>query len=175
MMNRAKRILTLKYVIYALILLILYVLQTTPGLFVVFGTKPMLVVPAAIAIAMYEGEFVGGLYGAFAGLLNDMGSSMLFGFNGLFLTFFCIVSGLLIIYLMHCNVRNAALYVAVTMLVTASAEFLFGYGMWGYAGVWRIYVFDTLPLIAYTTAVSPLLFWMVRAIHGKTQKHLAHG
>ena len=88
-MNRKKKaVIAAKYAAYAMILLVLYVLQTTPGLFVVYGAKPMLVVPAAIAIAMHEGELVGGLFGALAGLLCDMGSSMLFGFNGLFIAFF---------------------------------------------------------------------------------------
>jgi len=172
-MNRTKVVLVIKYTAYGLLLLFLYVLQTTPGLFVILGSKPMLVVPAAIAIAMYEGEFTGGLYGAFAGLLCDMAGRMLFGFNGLFLTFFCIAAGLLVIYLMHCNVWNAMLYVFLAMLATGSLEFLFGYGMWGFYGVWRIYVFHTIPLILYTTAVTPLLFWLVRRMHAKAQKEMA--
>jgi len=172
-MNRTKVVLIIKYTAYGLILLFLYVLQTTPGLFVIFGSKPMLVVPAAIAIAMHEGEFTGGLYGAFAGLLCDMAGRMLLGFNGLFLAFFCIAAGLLIIYLMHCNVWNAMLYVFLTMLVTGSLEFMFGYGMWGFDGVWRIYAFHTLPLIIYTTAVTPLLFWLMRTIYAKALKAMA--
>ena len=170
MVNSAKAIYIAKYLAYVLILLILYVLQTTPGLFVIFGTKPMLVVPAAIAIAMYEGELAGGLYGAFAGLLCDMGSSMLFGFNGLFLAFFCIAAGLAIIHLMHCNVWNAMFFVALTMLATRSAEFLFGYGMWGHENVWMIYVRQTLPLIVYTTLVTPLMFWIVCVLHSRVRK-----
>ena len=166
-MNRTKLTLTAKYLTYGLVLLLLYVLQTTPGLFVIFGAKPMLVVPAAIAIAMCEGEFVGGLYGAFAGLLCDMGSSMLFGFNGFLLTFFCVVTGLLVIHLMHCNAWNAILFTFITMLAIGSLEFLFGYGMWGLENVWMIYTYRTLPLIVYTAVVSPLPFWLMRGIHRK--------
>ena len=169
-MNRTALTLTAKYTVYALVLLVLYVLQTTPGLFVVFGAKPMLVVPAAIAIAMHEGEFVGGWYGAFAGLLCDIGSSMLFGFNGLLLTFFCVGAGLLVTHLMHCNVWNTMLFTLITMLATGSLEFLFGYGMWGLPNVWMIYVYHTLPLIAYTTLVAPLLFWLVRKVHRRVQR-----
>ena len=171
-MNRIRLILAVKYTVYLTALLILYVLQTTPGLFAIYGIRPMLVVPAAMAIAMYEGEFVGGFYGAFAGLLCDIASNMLFGFNGLFIASFCIVAGLMVIYLMHRNVWNAMLYVFIAMLVRGSLEFFLVYGMWGYDYVWRIYLHHTLPLIAYTTAVAPLMFWLVHIIHGKARKQL---
>jgi len=169
-MRRKKTIIAAKFAAYVLVLLVLYVLQTTPGLFAIFGVKPMLVVPAAIAIAMYEGEFVGGLFGAFAGLLCDMGSSMLFGFNGLFTAFFCVLAGLAVANLMHCNAWNATGYVAVAMLVTRSAEFFFGYAMWGYDYVGMIFVRQTLPLIVYTALVTPLMFWLVRALHMRARR-----
>jgi len=172
-MSKTRLILTAKYTIYALVLLMLYVLQTTPGLFVNFNAGPILVIPAAIAIAMCEGELTGGFYGAFAGLLwDDMTGRLLFGFHGLFTAFFCIVAGLLVIHLMHCNFRNAMLFVAVAMLATGSLEFFFGYGMWGHENVWMVYVFHTLPTIAYTIIVTPLLFWMMRKIYRKCQKSL---
>ena len=168
-MNKTKIVAITKYSAYGLVLLVLYVLQTTPGLFVIFGSKPVLVVPAAIAIAMHEGELTGGFYGAFAGLLCDMGSSLLFGFNGFLLTFFCVVAGLLVTHLMHSNIWNIMLFTLITMLAIGSLEFLFGYGMWGLPNVWMIYVYSTLPLIAYTTIVSPLLFWLMRFIHRKAK------
>jgi len=169
-MNKTKLTLIAKFLAYGALLLVLYVLQTTPGLFVIFGAKPMLVVPAAIAIAMCEGELVGGFYGAFAGLLCDMGSSMLFGFNGLLLAFFCVGTGLLVTHLMHCNLWNAILFTFIAMLAISSLEFLFGYGMWGLENVWMIYVYRTLPLIVYTTAVAPLLFWLLSKVHRKVQR-----
>jgi len=169
-MNRTKLTLVAKHLTYGLALLVLYVLQTTPGLFVIFGAKPMLVVPAAIAIAMHEGEFVGGWYGAFAGLLCDMGGNMLFGFSGLLLTFFCVGTGLLVTHLMHSNIWNSILFTFIAMLAMGSLEFLFGYGMWGLPNVWMIYVYRTLPLIAYTTVVAPLLFWLMRGIYRRAQR-----
>ena len=173
-MNRTALTLIAKYVVYGVLLLALYVLQTTPGLFVIFGAKPMLVVPAALAIAMHEGEFVGGWYGAFAGLLCDIGGSMLFGFNGFLLVFFCVGAGLLVTHLMHCNLWNSMLFTLIAVMAMGSLEFLFGYGMWGLPNVWMIYVYHTLPLIVYTTAVAPLLFWLVRGIHRRVQRIISN-
>lgn len=162
-----------KHVLYTLIILLLYTLQTTPGLFVIMGAKPMLVFPAAIAIAMLEGEFVGGIYGAFAGLLCDLSGSLLFGFNGLVLAVFCIAAGLLVIYLMHSNTGGAVLFVFVTMLVRGGIEYLFGYGMWGYENVWKVFSGHILPVILYTVAVTPLIFWLLRRLCRRFHKLLA--
>ena len=54
---------------YGAIFVFLYVLQCTPGFLEIMEVKPILLIPAAITLAMFEGEFIGGLYGAFAGLL----------------------------------------------------------------------------------------------------------
>jgi len=171
-MKNAKLTLTVKYAAYTLLLLILYVLQTTPGLFALFGAKPMLVVSAAIAIAMHDGEFTGGLYGAFAGLLCDMGGSMLFGFNGLFTAVFCITAGLLVIHLTYSNIGGATLFVFITMLARGGVEYLFGYGMWGYENVEKIFLYQMLPVVIYTAAVTPLMFILVRWLHRRFEKAL---
>lgn len=173
-MKSTKTIQILKHVVYALLLALFYVAQTTPGLFVIAGVKPMWVVPVAIAIAMYEGEFVGGIYGAAAGLLCDAGTvpragggAVLFGFNGFFVCLFCIAAGLLIIYLLRCNLLGCMLFVAVTMLARGSLEFLFAYGMWGHENVWKLYVYYTIPVIVYTLVITPLVFWSVGKIFRK--------
>jgi len=172
-MNRAKRIQLVKHIAYALLLLVLYILQMTPGLFVLLGAKPIWLVPAAIAIAMMEGEFVGGIYGAAAGLLCDMGSStVLYGFNGFFICLCCILAGLLVIYLMHCNVWGCFLFVFITLLICRSVEYFFAFGMWGYDYAWMIYANNILPTILYSTLVSPLPYLAVRTIHRRVEAAL---
>jgi cell shape-determining protein MreD len=83
------------------------VLQSTPGFLSVFGIKPNLLIGSAICLAMFEGEFVGGLYGALAGMLLDLGSSRIFGFYSILLFIFCIGAGLAVIYLLHLTWINA--------------------------------------------------------------------
>ncbi len=171
-MKSTRHIVIIKHSVYGALLLLFYVLQTTPGLFAVAGIKPMLAVPVAIAVAMVEGEFVGGVYGALAGLLCDVGSTMLFGFNGLFVSFFCVTAGLLVIYLMHCNAGGATLFVFAAMLARGGVEYLFGYHMWGYENVWKVFAFRVLPVVLYTTLVTPLVFLCVRGIHRRFRRRL---
>ena len=62
----------LKFALYLLIGFALCVMQNTPGLFVIGGTKPMLVAAFAAAVAMFEGEFAGAFAGAAGGMLCDV-------------------------------------------------------------------------------------------------------
>lgn len=178
-MNRTKHILITKHALYSLILLFLYVIQTTPGVFSIFGSKPIWVIPFAVALSMFEGEFVGGIYGAVAGLLCDMsgfsllgridniGGYSIFGFNGLVVCICCVAAGLLVIYLMRCNLFGCLIFVGALMLLRGSLDVLFSYQMWGYDSVWKVYVFQMIPCALYTTAVSPLMFWLVRRLYGR--------
>ena len=173
-MSNTHYIRTFKYTVYALLLLALYVIQTVPGLFVIFGVKPIWVVPAAIAIAMMEDELIGGIYGALAGLLCDLGGFALFGFKGFWISFFCICSGLLIKHLMHCNLRSCALFTLMALMVTGSMQHFFTLGIHGIEDSWSIYVYSVLPTIAYSLAITPLMFFAVRALHRKFE-HVIEG
>ena len=66
------RFVVMKFFLYALIAAALCVVQNTPELLVIAGTKPMLTAAFVVAVAMFEGEFAGALTGAFGGMLCDL-------------------------------------------------------------------------------------------------------
>lgn len=164
-MNSTARKNIIKHLIYVFLLMFLYVLQSVPGLFVISGVKPIWVIPAAVAIAMSEGEFAGGIYGALAGLLCDTGGFLLFGFNGFIVTLCCVAAGLLVVYLMRCNLLTYLLFVFVTLMIRGSLEYFFAYGMWNYKNSTLIYTISTFPTVVYSTIVATPLFFPVRLIH----------
>lgn len=164
-MNNKRWFRAAKYTAYALLTLLLFVLQTTPGFLTVFGVKPNFVIPAAVCIAMYEGEFIGGLYGALAGVLCDLGGYTLSGFNAAVLLACCVAAGLLVIYLLRPGVINFVLLLAGTLLLRGLLDFLLNYVMWGYSHVWMVFVYDILPGIIYTAAASPLVYYLFAAVH----------
>lgn len=164
-MNNTKHVIFFKNLAYCVIFILLYITQTVPGLFEIRGVKPVWVVPAAVAIAMLEGEFIGGIYGALAGMLCDIGSFLLFGFYGFLTCLFCVGAGLLVIYLVRCNYLSSLLFVLIFMLIRGSLQYLFAYGMWGYENSWKVYLYQTIPGIVYTTLVSPLVFALTRKLH----------
>ena len=78
-MNKRAKIMVVKYVTYSLLILVLYVLQSTPQLFSIAGIKPVLVFPFAVAVAMFDKQLAGGLFGLFAGIPVDFISGHLYG------------------------------------------------------------------------------------------------
>ena len=82
-MNRRSKIQLIKYILYSFLMIVLYVLQTDPNFTLSSGTGPVLVLPFAVAVAMFDGQLAGGLFGLFAGILCDTSSSVLFGFGSI--------------------------------------------------------------------------------------------
>lgn len=146
-------------------LLTVYVLQTTPYLFALFGVKPLLLIPASVCIALHEGELAGGLYGALAGILCDTAGRVFFGYYSILLLAACAGAGLLIIYMMNLSLPNAVLICFVCAFCLCSLEYVLMYGMWNYEKAELIYLRQTLPTVLYTTVVTPVLYFVVRRVH----------
>ncbi len=109
-MIRKKRVwLSVKYFLYALIMLVLYALQTTPGFLAIFGVRPVWLVPFAVAVSMNEGVACSAIFGSLCGLLCDLGSQALFGFNGLILLCGCVTISLLCFFSIKVNWKSAFL------------------------------------------------------------------
>ncbi len=166
-MNYTARLNIARHLAYVFILMLFYVLQSIPNFLVIYGVKPIWVIPCAIAIAMQEGEFAGGIYGALAGLLCDTAGFLLFGFNGFIVALCCIIAGLLVIYLMRNNMLTCLMFTLVTMLLRGSIEYFFAYGMWQYENSWRIFTTNTLPTVAYSIVIAAPIFVLIRFVHLK--------
>ena len=165
-MEKRKLIVRSRYLLYGAVFVFLYVLQCMPGFLEIAGVKPLLLIPAAITLAMFEGEFVGGLYGALAGLLCGLSSSMVFGFDGMLLLCFCVASGLLVIYLLRRTLVTAYLLVGVSVTLRCCLAYFFSYGMWGYEDGSDIFWRSTVWIILYTAVLTPVFFKMWEWICG---------
>lgn len=164
MKNNRVRILAIKYAVYFLLFVLLYTLQTTRGALSLLGVRPNFLIPAAIAVAMHEGELVGGLLGLWAGTLCDLSSSSFYGLQSVILLVVSVATSLLVIHWMHCSARGAVLLTALAAALCLFARFYFEYGLWGYPGISRIVVEQTVPVLFYTVVFSPVLFWIIGKI-----------
>lgn len=151
--------------IYGGAMLLLYILQTTPGFLELGGVKPLLVLPWAVSIAMMEGELVGGLFGLAAGLLCDVSGIMLFGINSTLYMAACVTVGLLVIYYMQPSLANSLLFTGAILLVRELFEFFFYYVMWGYEGSSQVFWGQMIPMFLLTLVVTPLFYWLVRRVY----------
>ena len=171
-MNEKLRLRIAQQGVYVLLLGVLYVLQTTPGFLQVGGVRPNLVVPAAICIAMLEGEFLGGVYGALAGVLCDLGGMSIFGFNGIILLAAGVAAGLAFIYLLRPCLANFLLVTLGALAARGLLDYFFNYYMWGYRQVWRVLALEILPVVAYSTLLAPLPYLLCRWVYGRFRQRL---
>lgn len=153
-----------KYFLYGVIILLLFILQSTPGFMQFYGVKPMLVIPAAICIAIYEGEFIGAILGAFGGMLCDMSAYTFFGFFSITLFLYCIATGLFIIYLMKNDLKSGVILCSAYLFAIGLIEFIFYYALWGYEGSHIILFASVLPRAVYSTALVPIFYYGIGAI-----------
>ena len=171
-MTNKKPIFAAKYFSYIIFIILLFVLQTTPGFLTVLEIKPNFVIPAAVCIAMREGEFLGGLYGAFVGILCDLGGFNLFGLNAILLLSAGVACGLLTIYLLRPGLFNFLLLLAAVLLARGLLDYLLNFLMWGYENVWMVLAYRILPGIAYSLVMAPLVYLLYERLYRFFQQKL---
>ena len=99
----------IRYLAYVLELLVLFMLQETPGLLPsIFGARPVLLFPAVVAIAMLEPS-ARLLFGVVGGLFCDFGLSGMLGFHALVLGVLCFFISLVIRTYLQNNMATAIL------------------------------------------------------------------
>ncbi len=144
----------LKFFVYALIVFGAYIIQTTPGLFDYFGIKPLLVLPACLCIAVFEGEFAGGLFGFFFGLFCDSSSETIFGFNALVFLVLCVVAGLATIYIFRRSTMNIMLLCLGAIFIRSALEYFFGFILFGYENLAPFFYTEIAPEAVLTSLFS---------------------
>ena len=164
----------IKFLTYALIVFFAYIIQTTPGLFDFYGIKPLLVLPACICIAVYEGEFAGGLFGFFFGLFCDSASETVFGFNAFVFLIFCVFAGLATIYIFRRSTMNIMLLCFGAVFLRSALEYFFGFILYGYENLVPFFYTEIAPQIVFSAIFSLpfcLLFrWLHRKFEPETTK-----
>ena len=151
-----------KYLLYVVIFLILFALQTTPRLFEIMGVKPVLLIPAALALAVVEGEGVGAAFGAVAGLYCDLASGALFGFFAILSVILCVCAALLTANLVQKNFKTLLLIGISALLITQSLYFYFYYALWGYENSSLIFWSDIFPCAIYSGVLTVIFFVFFR-------------
>ncbi len=169
MESRRKRIQLIlgKWSLYVLLLLLCATLQTTPGLFQIGAVKPVFILPLCVAVAAYEGEFAGALFGMLGGLLWDYTAGVIVGIFAILMLVLCFLVSLMVqMYLRSTKFNFFCLCVACNAVVL-SVNFMFFYYMPGYADAWYVYGSAVVPMMFYGALLSMPLFGVVRRIREK--------
>ena len=122
-MSRYKGI---RFFAYFLEILVLFMVQETPGLMPsVYGVRPTLLIPAALSIAFFESELAGMAFGVLCGLFLDFGMGSAFGFHALFLGILCWLLGCLAAELIRTNLLTAILAGILGIFLMLSIQWFF--------------------------------------------------
>ena len=154
-----------KWICYALLGLLCAVLQTTPGLFQFGAAKPLWLLPLALAVAVFEGEFAGAVFGAVCGLMWDWLAGRTVGMLALELLLLCFAVSVLVQLYLQVNPGNFAAVNTITALLVLSLDWLFFYYMPGYSWALSRWLTFVLPSAMMTLVPSLVLFSLVRHIY----------
>ena len=150
---------------YVLEILVLFMVQETPGLLPpVLRERPVLLIPAALSIAFFETEITGMAFGVLAGLFLDFGMNAPFGFHALLLGALCWLLGLLAAELIRTNLLTALLAGALGVFLVLSLQWLFLYLLAGYGSAGYAYTWHYLPRMGYSFVFMPITYYFNRAL-----------
>ncbi len=159
----------LKWVFYALLLLVAYILGQNHLLFGILGVRPVLILPLAISVAMFEHEFTGGIFAAAAGVLWGCSSDAVFGYYAIILLVLGVAAGLICSYGLSPNLLTSLLLSFGAAFITGLLDFFFFYVLWGYNGLGVFFFTSILPTIVFTAVTVVPFYYIVRHIHLKLQ------
>lgn len=154
----------IRYLAYVLELLVLFMLQETPGLLPsIFGARPVLLFPAVVAIAMLEPEVPALLFGVVGGLFCDFGLSGMLGFHALALGVLCFFISLVIRAYLQNNMATAILTGVWSIGLVVLAQWFFLY-FFQYSYPAYALTHHYLPKYFYTLLFLPLLYLLNRGL-----------
>lgn len=154
----------IRYLAYVLELLVLFMLQETPGLLPsIFGARPVLLFPAVVAIAMLEPEVPALLFGVVGGLFCDFGLSGMLGFHALVLGVLCLFISLVIRAYLQNNMATAILTGVWSLGLVVLAQWFFLY-FFQYSYPAYALTHHYLPKYFYTLLFLPLLYLLNRGL-----------
>ena len=149
---------------YVLELLVLFMLQETPGLLPhIYGARPVLVLPAAAVMAMFEDETRAMAFGVAAGLFCDFGYSGVLGFHALVMGVLCFFVSVLVKAFLPVNPVTAVLTGFLVLGLAFGAQWLFFY-YFRYSSPGYALRMHYLPKYLYTLIFVPLLYLLNRAL-----------
>ena len=155
----------LKYGAYAMMALLLFRLQSIPGLLEIGGVRPLPLAALAVLVATMERELPGVLFCIFCGYLCDLYTVAPMGYYMFFLTVLGLICGLVIRNYLQPSLSILAGAVLITAFFCRVVLFLFRYSLAGVAGAAPVLLRYDLPHAVYSALLAVPLYYPVRALH----------
>ena len=167
-----RRYTAFRYTAYALELLLLFILQTTPRLFPeIFGSKTLFLMPAALTISFLESEIPALFFGMAGGIMLDLGYSDNIGFFAFTLTVSCFFISLIFRDYFVVSFLNATAFTAIFSAGLIVIYYLFFHVFAG-KGNSLFYFFEHyFSRITLTIIVGILLYYLNKFLFRSLRDH----
>lgn len=164
----------LRWLLYAAVLLLFYLFECNP---IIRGYCPLLIIPLATAVAMYEGDLAAGVFGTFCGLMLDMANGVtVVGFSAIWLLCACPFISLLARFWIKATFISHFIVNAAVVVIMGMMDFLFLHWMW--EGAESVISLTGVVLQSYGGAILfsvPIYFlvtFIVNKLRTKEQRRL---
>lgn len=152
-----------KWAIYSFLLLLMLVLQNTLSLHI---SNICLVLPAVVVISLNDDSDVGLVLGGVFGMLWDVTSGTLFGYNALMMLIFAFASQIVAANLIHVKWLTNLIAVAVFAAVYQVITYLFFFLIWGNGGAWYT-IFLAIFRGGLSAAITGTLIFLIFRLIGR--------
>lgn len=152
-----------RYFSYAVLLLLLCILQSTPRLIPeILGSKPLLLMPLAFSISAFEGKVPSLIFGALCGVFTDLATGGYIGFFALILTAVCYLEAHLFEKYFVSRFTTVIVFAVVSITLIICVYFVF-FTIFGGVSDWQIhFVNHYLSRIIYTIAITVPIYFVTR-------------
>ena len=152
-----------RYIAYALEIILLFIIQTTPGFLpIIAGSKGILLIPAVLTIAFFEEEVPALFFGLAGGVVLDLSASNNVGFYAFILTLVCFVVSRIFRDYMVVSFLNSLAFSALIITVIILVYFLFFYVMAGKPEAGYYFTHHYISKIIYTICFVPIFYGINR-------------
>jgi rod shape-determining protein MreD len=163
--NKKRSYAALRWGIYAVMLVLCYVIQTLNT-----GTvKPILLIPLGLCVVLFEietpnRELLAMSIGIITGFFIDVSCGKLFGYSAFFMAVFCVILTMAFTRIFTNNIINFFIYNAICVLVYAFFDYVFYYAIWDYDNVHLIWNKIMFPSMIWTVVSSVVIYFVFKLV-----------
>lgn len=164
-MNKASQKSVLRYVAFALIILAVWLAETTAGIYMADNNfRLYLMVSVVTAIGMMEEELPAALFGLGAGLLADLFTPGQVGFNSIMLAAIALFTSLCVSHFIRGTILTSMMFNAGAILLYVGLYWLFMIVLKGTGSSLNVLTTMYLPRALGTFLLSPFIYILMRKI-----------
>lgn len=154
----------IRYLAYSIEILVFFIVGQIPNFIPsINNVKPMILIPIAIMIALFEGPKIGLLFGFIVGLFLDVGSSGTFGFYSAVMTCTGFLVGTLAQKIIKFNLITSVAFAIAFITAIYVLHFLFVFLFLDYYDALYAFFNHYVVGLLYTIVLSPFIYFFNKA------------